>query len=64
MKVCTRCNKQFNITGDFCPQCGNQLTETGASQFCPNCGKKLSAGARFCDGCGTSLNEEQGVGTG
>lgn len=64
MKYCTRCNKQFNITGDFCPQCGNQLTETGDSVFCPNCGKKLSAGARFCDGCGTSLNGEQGVGTG
>lgn len=55
MKYCTKCNKQFNTAGNFCPQCGNQLTEAAAT-FCPKCGKKLAAGVRFCDGCGASIN--------
>lgn len=54
MKYCSKCNKQFNTAGNFCPQCGNQLTEAAAT-FCPKCGKKLAAGVRFCDGCGASI---------
>lgn len=57
MKYCTKCNKQFDTVGNFCPQCGSQLIEAATTVFCPNCGKKLEAGAMFCDGCGSSLNE-------
>ena len=56
MKYCSKCSKQFDTTGNFCPRCGNQLTEVGAPIFCPNCGKKLASGVKFCDACGTSLN--------
>ena len=58
MKYCTQCNKQFNTPGNFCPQCGNKLSEIASVKFCPNCGKKLTPDARFCDGCGTSINNE------
>ena len=56
MKYCTQCNKQFNTPGNFCPQCGNPLSEMKASDFCPNCGKKLEVGMKFCDSCGTMIN--------
>lgn len=58
MKFCARCNKQFNTPGNFCPQCGNKLSEIASVKFCPACGKKLTADAKFCDGCGTNVNNE------
>lgn len=27
--------------------------------ICPNCKKELEAGAKFCDECGTPLNEAE-----
>ena len=64
MKYCTQCNKQFNTPGNFCPQCGNPLSEMKASVFCPNCGKKLEVGMKFCDSCGTMINGSQSHGNG
>lgn len=58
MKYCSRCNKQIETPGSFCPQCGNKLSEIASVKFCPNCGKKLTSEARFCDGCGTNVNNE------
>lgn len=63
MKYCSKCNKQFNATGNFCPQCGNRLTEAASTVFCPNCGKKLTAGVKFCDGCGTGISDSMTNGT-
>ena len=64
MKYCTQCNKQFNMPGYFCPQCGSKLTEMQNETFCPNCGKKLEAGMKFCDSCGTMINGGQSYGNG
>ena len=64
MKHCSQCNKQFNIPGNFCPQCGSKLTEILNETFCPNCGKKLEAGMKFCDSCGTMINGSQPYGSG
>ena len=65
MKYCSKCNKQFNTTGNFCPQCGNQLAEAASTTFCPNCGRKLADGVRFCDGCGANIigNMQNGMAT-
>jgi len=37
----------------FCEQCGVPLPRT-----CPHCGAELGASARFCGGCGRSLDPQ------
>lgn len=34
-----------------------QKTEEAGTKICPNCGKQLSANAKFCNACGTKLDE-------
>jgi len=35
---------------------GSADNDAGGQQFCPKCGKKLPASAKFCTGCGNSLD--------
>jgi hypothetical protein len=48
--LCPSCGKPTS-SGKFCEACGAPLTKPE----CPKCGAKLSAGARFCNNCGTKL---------
>ena len=34
-----------------------KAAEAGKPLFCSECGKKLESDARFCDGCGTPVNQ-------
>ncbi|MBQ7582511.1 MAG: zinc ribbon domain-containing protein, partial [Lachnospiraceae bacterium] len=69
MKYCEKCQEFREDRFMFCNKCGSPLiekTEQTATeqspepgQFqCPNCGKMLSAGARFCTGCGTPVDQD------
>lgn len=63
MKYCSKCNIQFNTTGNFCEKCGNLLTEVTPS-FCPGCGEKLPTDASFCSACGMRINASVSGGSG
>jgi hypothetical protein len=47
--ICPRCGEK--TAGQFCAGCGAALT----SAPCPACTKPVTAGARFCHHCGTTL---------
>jgi hypothetical protein len=44
--ICPACGA--SAAGNFCSGCGTPVSDTA----CPGCGAALSAGARFCRGCG------------
>ena len=48
---CANCGRENPTDSDFCEQCGHRL-----EQLCPACKAPVSAGARFCRRCGTSLS--------
>src|SRR5690606_26731122 len=45
---CPSCGRESD--GKFCPECGASLRDAA----CRNCGTTLTAGARFCNQCGTA----------
>ena len=45
---CPRCGAPTG-KGKFCAECGAPLS---SEKFCTECGGKISAGAKFCPGCG------------
>jgi class 3 adenylate cyclase len=47
---CANCGSDNPTDSAFCEQCGRRL-----EQLCPACKAPVSAGARFCRKCGTSL---------
>ena len=48
---CANCGSENPTDSAFCEQCGRRL-----EQLCPACKAPVSAGARFCRKCGTSLS--------
>jgi hypothetical protein len=60
---CPKCGEyidrsMFNSSVTFCPFCGQDLKASPPPVnllFCPYCGHELICGARFCPGCGKSL---------
>ncbi len=72
MKICPKCEKQYDDSMGFCVACGTQLvdyqpvvedTQTVASitKFCMNCNQEYSADMTFCTTCGSPLVEVQPV---
>ncbi len=49
--VCPKCGKE-TPKGKFCVECGSPLIAK-----CPNCGGTLQQGAKFCQECGTKIEE-------
>lgn len=55
-RVCSNCGEA--LVGKFCTACGtNNEVEVPAKAFCPNCGKEVPAGAKFCNECGSPINQ-------
>jgi len=48
---CSNCGSENPADSALCEQCGQKL-----ELFCPACKAPISAGARFCRKCGTSLS--------
>ncbi|WP_219834984.1 SPFH domain-containing protein [Paenibacillus sp. R14(2021)] len=49
---CCNCSHTLRANDKFCPECGTARPER---RFCHECGGPLSAGAKFCSGCGTKV---------
>ena len=56
MKYCDKCNKTFDDSVKFCPECGNKLL---SKDVCPECGAPVDANAKFCPSCGHKLVREK-----
>ena len=49
---CSACHCQLEKGVKFCPNCGAKVPQ---QKFCPNCGKPAVQGSKFCQECGTRL---------
>lgn len=57
MKVCMKCNENYDDDFVFCPKCGSNLI-TDNHLKCPNCEKELDNDFIFCPYCGYKLNND------
>lgn len=68
MKVCSKCNIEYDDEFMFCYKCGEKLQQkvevveeviekSNIEQiFCPYCGKKVDSDSDFCGFCGKTLH--------
>ena len=71
MRVCPKCNTEYDDEFMFCGRCGEKLqkkivvmeeaTEQNniEQKFCPYCGKEIDADSNFCPFCRRSLSEKE-----
>lgn len=53
MKYCKICDKEFDDKVNFCPYCGNTLSNDEEKvNYFPNCGEELEEDMNFCPVCG------------
>lgn len=58
MKICLRCNLQFDDNANFCGQCGGKLQNIPPEQiFCPKCGNATKPESDFCPKCGWNIKK-------
>lgn len=55
MKICKKCNLEYEDKFAFCHHCGGKLQEKIEQNFCPYCGNKIETSGEFCPYCGKSL---------
>jgi predicted amidophosphoribosyltransferase len=63
MKICPKCQIEYDDTKNFCRHDGSPLeakkaegeTAKGVDLTCPQCGKPVEAGKKFCRHCGARL---------
>ena len=55
MKKCLKCNKEYEDSDNFCPQCGEKLVETNV---CQKCGHPVAAEDVYCRHCGYKIEKE------
>jgi RsiW-degrading membrane proteinase PrsW (M82 family)/RNA polymerase subunit RPABC4/transcription elongation factor Spt4 len=55
--LCTNCKTRVPYYADFCPACGNKLTESrvNAPVFCGQCEAEVAHDANYCTSCGSRL---------
>ena len=56
MKVCSKCQKEFNDDFKFCPFCGNRQD---GKKVCSNCKEEMPEDFLFCYKCGYSFNNRK-----
>lgn len=74
MKKCLNCGYETEEDLNFCPECGQKLSEsktddgvrnsdaTNEIKTCPRCGKAIDNDeALYCSSCGAFLNQESGT---
>lgn len=56
MKVCNKCNCEYDEDLNFCSKCGSELVLKPKVLFCASCGKLLGENAdKFCPYCGYQI---------
>ena len=60
MKICPKCNCEYEDSENFCKKDGSQLVEqvietAKIGKRCPKCGATYNEDAEFCMKCGTKL---------
>lgn len=64
MKICTKCNREYDDGLNFCSKCGNTLVTKPQEYFCPSCGKSLGESFdRFCPFCGFQFGQAKETAT-
>jgi len=56
MRICPKCNAQYNDEMIFCSHCGYPLMPKEEVPVCPFCGKKLPNFDAFCPYCGNKID--------
>ena len=71
MKICPKCNEEYDDGFMFCHHCGEKLQqkieaveETSArnnieQKFCPYCGEEIDVDSNFCPFCSKSLSKKE-----
>lgn len=55
MKICPKCNVEYDDDVSFCRHCGSQLISEIKKTVCPFCKKQLDKEYRFCPYCGKNI---------
>ncbi len=63
MKICTKCQLEFDDKYAFCDKCGGKLQEIIDMVFCPYCGNKIETSGEYCPFCGKLLVDAEPVKT-
>ena len=60
MKICLKCNKDFDDNFDFCPYCSNHLSVKPERRYCQNCGTWVNSDSDVscCPNCNGNLVRE------
>ena len=66
MKICPKCNKEYDDDFIFCQCCGSDLQEKQEvieqnkvqQKYCPYCRSKIDINSIFCSFCGKSLQQK------
>ena len=65
MVKCSNCGVNVPETSEFCPNCGNDLSndvkEVSDALKCSNCGAQVKDGNSFCSSCGTKIEIEESI---
>lgn len=55
---CPQCKVFENRNGDYCSNCGGELTVPPPLSKCPKCDHEVRIADRYCKNCGIELKEE------
>ena len=61
MKVCSKCNLEYDDKFAFCHKCGSKLELKEEKPVCPSCGNEIETDGEFCPYCGTVLATKNGI---
>lgn len=57
---CPSCTETIRTSQDFCPSCGEDVSDLGASDgalsACPECESDVQPGMEFCGSCGSQIS--------
>lgn len=52
MRICDKCQLEYDDKFTYCQKCGNKLNVKEEKKICSNCGKEIETDGEFCPFCG------------